>query len=220
MRLSKLFIVCLSVMIVSGVVGLLHPSESAEARKWKDKFITNKQLKDLILELNDQVGSLSSNTACAVPPTWGGVIPGDERFVPTFVDADGVAYAYCDLQTGLVWEAEPDNTELNWKDALKHCIDSAESWSGQKGGRLPSIPELASLVDTTSSNCPGVCLPDGNPFTTVLPKAYWSASKNVNETERAWNVDFHNGRLFSDPISETFKFYAWCVRGPMNTDGY
>ncbi len=159
---------------------------------------------------------------CDVPPTWGGVIPGDERFVPTFVDEAGMAHAYCDQQTGLVWEAAPVDpvTFFSWFEALTHCINRAVSWNGQKGGRLPSISELASLVDTTSILCTGEgpCLPDGNPFSNVQALNYWSASTVAAFPSSGWTLNFFNGNV--DTLNKAGIRRAWCVRGPMNADAY
>ena len=80
--LKKLLIGLISIVFLCGAVGLLHPGDSAATDYFKDKFVTNKELKRLILMLKDQVANLPENEPCAVPPTWGGVIPGDERFVP------------------------------------------------------------------------------------------------------------------------------------------
>jgi hypothetical protein len=57
--------------------------------------------------LKDQIDNLPESGPCDLPPTWGGLIPGDERFVATFGGA-----AYCDRQMGLVWEAAPDGIPM------------------------------------------------------------------------------------------------------------
>ena len=213
----------LAVVFLCGIVGILHPATSAAADFFKDKFVTNKELKDLILMLKDQIDNLPESGPCAVPPSWGGVIPGDQRFVPTFVEGDTV-YAYCDQQTGLVWDAEPEDTTFTWNSARDHCISRIVSWNGQMGGRLPSIPELASLVDTTSSTCSfeaggSICLPDGHPFSNVqLAGGYWSASTLADTPTHAWILLF--GDAFVDTNDKGITNHAWCVRGAMDADAY
>ena len=120
--------------------------------------------------------------------------------MPTFVDGDTV-HAYCDRQTGLVWDAAPEffeeDARLDWDDARRYCANTrSEPWNGQKGGRLPSMAELASMVDTTSTLCAdgGPCLPDGQPFGDHVHRAlYWSASTSADFSGDAWNVTFDDG---------------------------
>ena len=155
------------------------------------------------------------------------MIPGEERFVPTFVDEDGVAHAYIDCQTGLVWDAFPEfflgDARLDWNEARFYCANTRSApWNGQKGGRLPSMAELASLVDTTSSLCTttGPCLPDGHPFGDNVKNAnYWSASTTAESPSDAWLVDFGNGNVFIFGKGD-FAFQAWCVRGAMQESVY
>ena len=169
---------------------------------------------------------------CEAPPTWGGVIPGNERFVPTFVDEEGVAHAYIDCQTGLVWEAVPSTDPFVWgevppnfpRSAQRHCINRivppTADPKGQKGWRLPSIAELASLVDTASSTCGAPdfkCLPDGSPFE-IESAVYWSASELAGLPAFAWTVLFSDGLVGN--LGEGNDARAWCVRGAMQESVY
>jgi hypothetical protein len=152
------------------------------------------------------------------------VIPGDERFISTFVDGNGVAHAYCDRQTGLVWEQSPSTARFTWSQARRHCADRTVGGTGQKGWRLMSMPELASLVDTTSTLCTGggvLCLPDGNPFSNVRGTVYWSATTDADTSTVAWGVLFSNGNLVNFSKDETIlDFRAWCGRGAMDSEAY
>jgi hypothetical protein len=228
MRLSQRFMGFVSVLILCGAVGVLHPANSAAANFFKDKFVTNKELKDLILMLKEQVGNSPKSAPCAVPPTWSEVIPGDKRFVPTtFVDpAKNKPSAFCDRETGLVWETVPSTDTFVWGDissasppsAQRHCINRIVGTNGQKGWRLPSIAELASLVDTTSTSCTedSKCMPDGSPFETGPLAPYWSASELAGKPTDAWIVDFGDGKVLSETKHETFL--VWCVRGATDAD--
>ena len=81
--------------------------------------------------------------------TWEKKIAGAGRFkvLPAFGGA-----AVLDKETGRVWEQSPDSDndpgdKKTWFDALSHCYQRLVG--GRKGWRLPTIEELASLVDTS-----------------------------------------------------------------------
>ena len=72
--------------------------------------------------------------------------------------------AVLDNNTGLVWEKSPQGLSSSWDQARFTCIN--KTVGGQKGWRLPSVPELASLIDP-SVVPPGPTLPPGHPFLNV-----------------------------------------------------
>ena len=204
MRRFKLFMGFLSVMFVGGAVGLVTPTESQAGQP--DKNL---------------------NKHCEEVGPWRGVIPGDERFVPTFIDEAGVAHAYCDRQTGRVWETVPSTDTFVWGkvqnsafNATRHCINRPVGTNGQKGWRLPSIAELASLVVTTSDSCTmdSKCIPDGSPFEIVPTAHYWSATELADDPTDAWLVFFSNGNVFPDSKGNDRR--AWCVRGATDAAVY
>ncbi|MCP9447024.1 MAG: DUF1566 domain-containing protein, partial [Nitrospira sp.] len=88
---------------------------------------------------------------------------------------------------------------------------------GQKGWRLPSIPELASLVDP-SVLPPGPTLPPGHPFTGVQSAFYWSASTLADTPTNAWFVLFNLGDVGTG--GKNLGLRVWCVRGGMHADQY
>ena len=131
--------------------------------------------------------------------------------------------AVLDKETGLVWEKSPGDTDndtdvdmddrLTWDNARFHCVDKAVG--GRKGWRLPSVVELASLVDPANSN---PALPTGHPFTNIQSTFYWSASALAGFPTDAWGVFFDGG--FVVTREKAREFFVWCVRGPMNADQY
>lgn len=170
-----------------------------------------------------------SSGKCEVPPTWTGPIRGKDRWVPTYLDKLGKPHAYCDRQTGLVWDAAPEFFEGGdrplWNEALAYCANRSEPWLGQKGGRLPSMAELASLVDVDSTGCTDgdintPCLPDGHPFGDHVGNSlYWSATTNAALPSNAWGVAFGNGRV-ANGLKGSTTAQAWCVRGATDADVY
>lgn len=81
--------------------------------------------------------------------------------------------AVFDKETGLVWERSPSTTTTSWVFALGQCYQSAVG--GRKGWRLPTIEELASLLDPDNpTGDPD--LPPGHPFSSVQSASFWSAT--------------------------------------------
>jgi len=125
--------------------------------------------------------------AAAGPPSWDTQINGQGRFK---VLSQFNNEAVLDKETGLVWEQSPDTETRSWFDALIHCYQ--RTVGGRKGWRLPTIEELASLMDP---NNPGgnPDLPPGHPFSNVQPSNYWSATTLASGTSSAWVVYFFSG---------------------------
>ena len=154
-------------------------------------------------------------------PSWDQQLPASTRFVvlSNWIDAahpSGGA-AVLDRETGLVWEQSPTapptipNT-FNWESAQAHC--NALNTGGRMGWRLPTLQDLASLVDRSVS--PGPRLPSGHPFSNVQAADYWSATVFATDTSSAWVVDFFNGFVVLGGKIETH--FAWCVRGGQGVD--
>lgn len=138
-------------------------------------------------------------------------LPGAQRFVilPAF-NSDAVL----DKESGLVWEKSPQTTSARWSMARRICIE--KNVGGQKGWRLPSMPELSSLVDPSVAP-PGAALPPGHPFLAVQSAVYWTAAKVAEDPSGAWGVHFGlgGGATF---INWAHSVQVWCVRGGMNVD--
>ena len=147
-----------------------------------------------------------------VPPNWDKVLPAAQRFVvlAAFNNA-----AVRDNNTGLVWEKSPQTATTTWNGARFTCIN--KNVGGQKGWRLPSIPDLASLIDPSVA-APGPTLPSGHPFHNVQSAGYWSATTSAEDSSDAWFVYFGIG--FVDSDSKAHTGHTWCVRGGMNADAY
>ena len=130
--------------------------------------------------------------------------------------SNSVDAAVLDRETGLVWEQSPVTTTDTWIGARRVWIN--KNLGGRKGWRLPSTPELASLVDPNATSSP--FLPAGHPFTNVQSAFfYWAATTNaVNPTTVTWVVNFNDGDV--TPGSKASSFNVWCAHGGMDADKY
>jgi len=128
--------------------------------------------------------------------------------------------AVLDNNTGLVWEQAPDGTLRSWGTATSYCVN--KNVGGTRGWRLPSVPELASLIDPTlpAPFVPASAFTISTSDTTpgVQSAGYWSASSIAVDPFAAWNVIFSSGSVFN--LDKANSNHAWCVRGGMNADAY
>ncbi len=148
-----------------------------------------------------------------VTPNWDKNLLAAQRFaiLPAF-NSDAVR----DNETGLVWERSPQTAGETWDNARSVC--ASKTVGNRKGWRLPSMPELASLVDPSVAP-PGPTLPPGDPFLNIQPAGYWSATSNAGNPLIAWFVFFNtNGDVGNS--GKANPFHAWCVRGGMNANQY
>ena len=126
--------------------------------------------------------------------------------------------AVLDKETGLVWERSPDTNGLLWVSAHQHCNNLIVG--NRKGWRLPTIQELASLVDPSvfQPGPPLLALPPGHPFQNVQVSAYWSATtRNGTDGTEAWLVEF-GGAAVDGEAKATSAEIVWCVRGGQGVD--
>ena len=148
-------------------------------------------------------------------PSWDQTLPSTTRFI---VLSNFSSAAVLDRETGLVWEKSPDTNTFQWSTSAATIACANKSVGGRKGWRLPSINELASLIDP-SVPIPGPTLPAGHPFTNVQSDAvYWSATTNASFDSSAWIVGFGDGNVNTG--AKTVANPVWCVRGGGVLDNY
>lgn len=118
-----------------------------------------------------------------------------------------------DNNTGLVWEQSPlpSSPGPTWNDARLQCID--RNVGGTRGWRLPSVVELASVIDPS---LPAPYIPPV--FTGVQLTPYWSATANAVGSSTALNVNFDDGHVGMS--SKSSSNAVWCVRSPMQESVY
>jgi hypothetical protein len=120
--------------------------------------------------------------------------------------------AVLDRETGLVWERSQDTTARPWQSAQDHC--NQRTVFNRKGWRLPTIQELASLVDPSAPLPPTI--PPGHPFSVPLLSNHWSATTSATSANLAWIVGFDSG--FVGPSNKALNGHVWCVRGGQGVD--
>jgi hypothetical protein len=143
-----------------------------------------------------------------VTANWDQNLPSASRFTTVFTGA------VRDNNTGLVWEQVPDATGRPWGSATGYCVN--KNVGGTRGWRLPSVAELASVLDGS----PGAVAPfvPASVFTGVQSAGYWSATTNPDISTAARLVDFGDGGVLS--VFKNIANHAWCVRGPMQESLY
>ena len=143
-------------------------------------------------------------------PAWDQQLAAATRFV---VLTNWSSQAVLDKETGLVWARTPSSGPFSWDGARAHCL--ASTTGNHQGWRLPSVHELASLIDPLRV---GPALPLGHPFLNVSFSL--TATTNAGYPDIVWYVDFSNGNGVVSTTTKTGPAPAWCVRGGMNAAAY
>ncbi len=128
---------------------------------------------------------------------------GSDRFTCIF---DGEAVR--DNATGLVWELTLRTTRVSWGFARGECMNLTKGF--QKGWRLPSIHELASLVRPPNTF---PALPTGHPFLNFTSNLYWSTTTVADNPLNVWRLHLGSGLAQSGIKADETGRFAWCVRG-------
>ena len=147
-------------------------------------------------------------------PSWDLQLRCDQAQCPRFVvlskfdDA-----AVLDRETGLVWEQAPSPNQIDWAGAQFQC--NRLTVGNRKGWRLPTVQELASLLDPSVAFTGVPALPIGHPFT-LASVFYWSATSDSERPDIAWGVIINN----ASPVTTNKPglFFRWCVRGGQGVD--
>lgn len=165
----------------------------------------------------------AASTPQGIPPSWHQILPGDKRFELVLNDE-----AVLDKETGLVWERSPSQLVGTVSSSLYQEYCTALTVGGRMGGwRVPSVEELASLVDTSSYFAGEPSLSTGHPFDTdcssggcVAATTYWTTNTK-NTIPNRYVVDFSVGSIkmiydnaWDPKLLQYPKNPIWCVRRP------
>jgi hypothetical protein len=106
-----------------------------------------------------------------------------------------------DRTTGLTWEQVNDPTEYSWTDAAAECASKGAGW------RVPSLPELQTILDDARTY-PAI---DQSVFPNTPSDFFWTSSPEASGgTGAEWYVDFYYGATDADVPAR--QFYVRCVR--------
>jgi len=110
-----------------------------------------------------------------------------------------------DTGTGLTWQQQGPDSQMNWKEALAYCENL--SLAGHDDWRLPTVRELASLLDLNRYSPAS----DTDTFPDMKSGCYWSSSSFADVPGDAWYVSFnHGGDYHSTKSSDC---YVRAMRG-------
>jgi hypothetical protein len=133
--------------------------------------------------------------------------------------------AVLDKNTGLVWEQAPASDFIGtFSEATDYCVN--KTVGGTRGWRLPSVAELASLIDPSLS-APLVPTNVFSGLQGTSSTGYWSATTVADNPDKAWRVLFSTDAVpgsghksGNNHFPGVFLSHTWCVRGDMNADVY
>src|SRR6266511_6356515 len=89
----------------------------------------------------------TANGPYYAPPSWDQTLPVATRFI---ILSNFASNAVLDRETGLVWEKSPSTIQFPWSSTLfttAALLCNPLNVGNRRGWRLPTIQELASLVD-------------------------------------------------------------------------
>ncbi len=181
-----------------------------------EKILENERNSKAIMDSLENILNACRDGECC--DAWDKVIPyANSRFelvMPTAENPEGEAVL--DRETCLVWERSPDMTALwSWAEAVEHCLNRRVG--DRLGWHLPTVDQLASLVDSTQSNPP---LTSGHPFLFSYPPFwYWTSTTEAGKPTHAWGVAFIGNGIVSDN-SKGGGNLVWCVRGGQGHDAF
>ncbi len=114
-----------------------------------------------------------------------------------------------DRATGLMWQKSGSDW-LTYEQAQKYIEElNRQTFAGHDNWRLPTIPELMSLLEPEKSS-------NGLYINSIFDKTQrycWSADKRLTEggsPSAAWDVTFNDGRVYLNPPGN--RYYVRAVR--------
>jgi Protein of unknown function (DUF1566) len=113
---------------------------------------------------------------------------------------DAKADTVRDLGTGLTWQRAVPESLLSFDAAQTYC--GGLSLSGKLGWRVPSLPELLTLIDERATDAPMI---DRAAFPDTPGDAFWTSSYFGGTPGLSWQVYFDRGNGLYGLPSATFR---------------
>jgi hypothetical protein len=104
-----------------------------------------------------------------------------------------------DTKTQLTWQQAPASSQMAQSPAEAYC-NGLGTW------RLPSMKELATIVDYETASSPSI---DGTAFPSTPASAFWSSTAYNPSAGLGWLVFFDTGGI--GPTTVTSNAYVRCV---------
>ena len=109
--------------------------------------------------------------------------------------------------TGLMWMKATAEKKMIWMDALAWCENL--TLAGYDDWRLPTIKELESIVNDTTSNQLGI---NTLYFPDTMSSNYWTSTTRVEDPDYAWHISF-SGIIYGYSYKASYEYYVRAVRG-------
>ena len=109
-----------------------------------------------------------------------------------------------DTGTGLVWQRGVSTGMLDFQASTDYCANL--TLGGSDAWRLPSLLELATLVDDTRAD-PSI---DTVAFPDTTGETFWSSTMFAGSATRAWYLRFDEGSALYEPLTVLRR--ARCLR--------
>jgi hypothetical protein len=103
-----------------------------------------------------------------------------------------------DNKTRLTWQRTVPATAYSWADAKAYCASASVSAILGGIGHLPTIKELATIVDY-SANPPKI---DLTAFPGTPAEYFWTSTVRLGSTTLAWIIDFDQGPTNYDVVTD------------------
>jgi hypothetical protein len=120
-----------------------------------------------------------------------------------------------DIKSKLTWQQISPSTTYMWADAKAYCAGLGASLGGV-GWRLPTIKELATIVDYSKTPSLVVSQPnptiDANTFPETPSAFCWSSPPLAGTPSKVWFIAFQNGSAGYSAITSAYVGNVRCVR--------
>lgn len=116
-----------------------------------------------------------------------------ERLIVDLVDVDANEVVF--------WYYDDIASAVDWENALDYCAGITEN--GLSKFRLPTINELHSLVDRSSSNPAAL-------VSSISPEKFWTSTTVHSQNSDGYVVDFSNGSV--EHHAKTSTAYVICIK--------